>query len=201
MRLGHDAMYRQQDMALDDALEYLRSQLTLDLLDRGHRSRACRRSSRSASPNGRDADGDRRSSTRRGSPKRRPRSSRRERMKASAERPPRAPREGEARRRRGEDRRPARARQADRARADRPARRPGHLRRDRHPRPARTSPSARWRARRRPADGVITGWGDVDGRPCAIAAYDFTVMAGSMGMTGEFKVGRLREMALRSGCR
>jgi len=47
-----------------------------------------------------------------------------------------------------------------------------------------------------PADGVITGWGDVEGRPCCIAAYDFTVMAGSMGMTGEFKVGRLREMAL-----
>ncbi len=39
-----------------------------------------------------------------------------------------------------------------------------------------------------PADGVITGWGDVDGRPCCIAAYDFTVMAGSMGMTGELKV-------------
>ena len=48
-----------------------------------------------------------------------------------------------------------------------------------------------------PADGVITGWGDVDGRRCAIAAYDFTVMAGSMGMTGEIKVGRLREMALQ----
>jgi enoyl-CoA hydratase len=29
MRLGHDAMYRQQEMALDDALEYLRSQLSL----------------------------------------------------------------------------------------------------------------------------------------------------------------------------
>ncbi|HWC08161.1 MAG TPA: enoyl-CoA hydratase-related protein [Solirubrobacterales bacterium] len=29
MRLGHDAIYRQQDMALDDALEYLRSQLSL----------------------------------------------------------------------------------------------------------------------------------------------------------------------------
>ncbi|MBK5218541.1 MAG: enoyl-CoA hydratase/isomerase family protein [Thermoleophilia bacterium] len=29
MRLGHDAIYRQQDMALDDALDYLRSQLTL----------------------------------------------------------------------------------------------------------------------------------------------------------------------------
>jgi len=29
MRLGHDAMYRQQDMAVDDALEYLRAQLSL----------------------------------------------------------------------------------------------------------------------------------------------------------------------------
>jgi enoyl-CoA hydratase len=29
MRLGHDAMYRQQDMAFDEALEYLRSQLSL----------------------------------------------------------------------------------------------------------------------------------------------------------------------------
>ena len=29
MRLGHDAMYRQQDMAMDDALEFLRSQLSL----------------------------------------------------------------------------------------------------------------------------------------------------------------------------
>jgi methylmalonyl-CoA decarboxylase subunit alpha len=47
-----------------------------------------------------------------------------------------------------------------------------------------------------PADGVITGWGDVDGRRCCIAAYDFTVMAGSMGATGELKVSRLREMAL-----
>ncbi|MBN8870671.1 MAG: acyl-CoA carboxylase subunit beta [Solirubrobacterales bacterium] len=47
-----------------------------------------------------------------------------------------------------------------------------------------------------PADGVITGWGDVDGRPVAIVAYDFTVMAGSMGQTGEIKVTRIREMAL-----
>ncbi len=31
MRLGHDAIYRQQDMAIDDALEYLRSQLSLTL--------------------------------------------------------------------------------------------------------------------------------------------------------------------------
>jgi acetyl-CoA carboxylase carboxyltransferase component len=51
--------------------------------------------------------------------------------------------------------------------------------------------------REAPADGVITGWGNVEGRPCCIAAYDFTVMAGSMGVTGEQKVGRLREMALQ----
>jgi acetyl-CoA carboxylase carboxyltransferase component len=50
--------------------------------------------------------------------------------------------------------------------------------------------------REAPADGVITGWGHVDGRPVAIAAYDFTVMAGSMGMTGEIKVARVRELAL-----
>jgi acetyl-CoA carboxylase carboxyltransferase component len=48
-----------------------------------------------------------------------------------------------------------------------------------------------------PADGVITGWGAVDGRQVAIAAYDFTVMAGSMGMTGELKMARLRELALQ----
>src|SRR6476620_6387069 len=50
--------------------------------------------------------------------------------------------------------------------------------------------------REAPADGVITGYGKVDGRMVAVCAYDFTVMAGSMGMTGELKVTRLREMAL-----
>src|SRR6516164_2090969 len=50
--------------------------------------------------------------------------------------------------------------------------------------------------REAPADGVITGYGKVDGRMVAVCAYDFTVMAGSMGMTGELKVGRLRELAL-----
>src|ERR1700750_1699427 len=47
-----------------------------------------------------------------------------------------------------------------------------------------------------PADGVITGYGKVDGRMVAVCAYDFTVMAGSMGTTGEIKVSRLRELAL-----
>jgi acetyl-CoA carboxylase carboxyltransferase component len=48
-----------------------------------------------------------------------------------------------------------------------------------------------------PADGVITGYGRVDGRMACVCAYDFTVMAGAMGMTGELKLARLRELALR----
>ncbi len=49
---------------------------------------------------------------------------------------------------------------------------------------------------RTPADGVVTGEGLVDGRRVYCAAYDFTVMAGSMGMIGEHKVARLRAKAL-----
>ncbi len=47
------------------------------------------------------------------------------------------------------------------------------------------------------ADGAVTGVGAIDGRPVAIAAYDFTVMAGSMGAVGEDKIARMREHALR----
>jgi acetyl-CoA carboxylase carboxyltransferase component len=46
------------------------------------------------------------------------------------------------------------------------------------------------------ADGAVTGIGEIDRRPVAIAAYDFTVMAGSMGKVGEDKIGRMRAHAL-----
>src|SRR5579872_6695330 len=49
-----------------------------------------------------------------------------------------------------------------------------------------------------PADGVVTGHGDIEGRQVWVIAYDFTVMAGSMGAIGEqFKAARVRELALR----
>lgn len=48
-----------------------------------------------------------------------------------------------------------------------------------------------------PADAVVCGWGKVDGRQVAAAAYDFTVKGGSIGMIGETKVTRMRELALR----
>lgn len=46
------------------------------------------------------------------------------------------------------------------------------------------------------ADGVVTGFGYVDGRMVCSASYDFTVKGGSIGATGEEKVTRLRHMAL-----
>src|SRR5580692_4614675 len=47
------------------------------------------------------------------------------------------------------------------------------------------------------ADGVVTGFGKVDGRMVCVAAYDFTIKGGSIGYTGEEKVTRLRAMALK----
>jgi len=46
------------------------------------------------------------------------------------------------------------------------------------------------------ADGAVTGVGRIDGRQVAVAAYDFTVMAGSMGAVGENKIRRLRHLAV-----
>lgn len=48
-----------------------------------------------------------------------------------------------------------------------------------------------------PADGVITGVGEIDGRPVAVASYDFTVFGGSIGTVGERKVARMRDLALK----
>jgi len=47
------------------------------------------------------------------------------------------------------------------------------------------------------ADGMVSGIGQIDGRRVAVCAYDFTVLAGSMGQVGEHKTARMRELALR----
>jgi acetyl-CoA carboxylase carboxyltransferase component len=47
------------------------------------------------------------------------------------------------------------------------------------------------------ADGMVAGIGTIDGRRVAICAYDFTVLAGSMGIVGEQKTSRMRELAMR----
>ena len=50
---------------------------------------------------------------------------------------------------------------------------------------------------RPPADAVVCAFGQVDGRMVCSASYDFTVKGGSIGHTGEEKVTRMRQMALR----
>ena len=47
------------------------------------------------------------------------------------------------------------------------------------------------------SDAVVTAFGKSNGRMVCCAAYDFTVKGGSIGYTGEEKVTRLRQMALR----
>lgn len=48
-------------------------------------------------------------------------------------------------------------------------------------------------------DGVVTGFGLIDGRRVAVFAQDFTVLGGSFSETQALKVGRLLEMATTAG--
>src|SRR2546423_1713285 len=47
------------------------------------------------------------------------------------------------------------------------------------------------------AEGMVAGIGLIEGRRVAVCAYDFTIMAGSMGGVGEHKTARMRELAQR----
>lgn len=48
-----------------------------------------------------------------------------------------------------------------------------------------------------PADGCVTGYGKINGRLACVIAYDFTVLAGSIGAVGERKATHIRDMALK----
>jgi acetyl-CoA carboxylase carboxyltransferase component/biotin carboxyl carrier protein len=50
---------------------------------------------------------------------------------------------------------------------------------------------------RTPADGLVAGVGDVDGRPCVAMSYDYTVLAGTQGIRNHAKKDRLFEIAER----
>jgi acetyl-CoA carboxylase carboxyltransferase component len=50
---------------------------------------------------------------------------------------------------------------------------------------------------RTPADGLIAGVGDVEGRPVVAMSYDYTVLAGTQGMRNHLKKDRLFEVAER----
>ncbi len=51
--------------------------------------------------------------------------------------------------------------------------------------------------RRFAGDGVVTGFGTVDGRPLAVYAYDATVFGGSLGEVTAEKIMKLQDLALR----
>ncbi|RPE45878.1 biotin-dependent enzyme [Streptomyces sp. Ag109_O5-1] len=46
-----------------------------------------------------------------------------------------------------------------------------------------------------PADGMVTGTGRVNGRPCVVMSYDYTVLAGTQGLQNHRKTDRLLELA------
>jgi len=55
--------------------------------------------------------------------------------------------------------------------------------------------------RERPfGDGVITGYGTVDGRPICVFAQDFTVFGGSLGEVFGEKIVKLMDFAMKTGC-
>jgi propionyl-CoA carboxylase beta chain len=49
-------------------------------------------------------------------------------------------------------------------------------------------------------DGVITGYGTVDGRPVCIFSQDFTVFGGSLGEVYGEKIVKVMDLALKTGC-
>ena len=49
-------------------------------------------------------------------------------------------------------------------------------------------------------DGVITGYGTVDGRPVCVFAQDFTVFGGSLGEVFGEKIVKVMDLAMKTGC-
>jgi propionyl-CoA carboxylase beta chain len=49
-------------------------------------------------------------------------------------------------------------------------------------------------------DGVVTGYGTVDGRPVCVFSQDFTVFGGSLGEVFGEKIVKIMDLALKTGC-
>jgi len=50
-----------------------------------------------------------------------------------------------------------------------------------------------------PADGVVTGYARIDGRPVCVASFDYTVLGGSNGRVGGHKLQKLADQAMEHG--
>jgi propionyl-CoA carboxylase beta chain len=49
-------------------------------------------------------------------------------------------------------------------------------------------------------DGVVTGYGTVDGRPVCLFSQDFTVYGGSLGEVNGEKIAKVMDLAMKIGC-
>lgn len=49
-------------------------------------------------------------------------------------------------------------------------------------------------------DGVVTGWGTINGRKVFVYSQDFTVLGGSLGEMHANKICKMQDMALKMGC-
>jgi propionyl-CoA carboxylase beta chain len=49
-----------------------------------------------------------------------------------------------------------------------------------------------------PGDGVVTGWGTVNGRTCFVFAKDFTVFGGSLSETHAQKIVKIQDLAMKA---
>jgi acetyl-CoA/propionyl-CoA carboxylase len=54
-------------------------------------------------------------------------------------------------------------------------------------------------AKKRYGDGVVTGYGTIDGRTVFVFAHDFTVQGGSLGVTFGKKVTKVMDLAMKAG--
>ncbi len=50
-----------------------------------------------------------------------------------------------------------------------------------------------------PGDGIVSGYGKIDGRQVFVYAYDFTVFGGSLSITNANKIVKVQTMALKNG--
>ena len=50
-----------------------------------------------------------------------------------------------------------------------------------------------------PGDGIVCGYGKIDGRLVYVYAYDFTVYGGTLSATGAQKIVKVQELALKNG--
>ena len=48
-------------------------------------------------------------------------------------------------------------------------------------------------------DGMVTGYGKIDGRPVLVYAYEFTAHGGSLSETNAAKIVKVQQLALKTG--